>query len=271
MSSKKRVSNKKSDSKTKKSKSKSKSKTNVSASVKKYVKKAISSNVENKVMMVNAGGAFGNVSQSPFMNAYPMTPYNGYLTIGQGVTQAGRIGNTIKPKRVMLNYTIRPMGYDVNTNPVPQPQEVDLYLGYVKGEPSKLPVSSDINQLYQLGSSVQAPSGNFSDLIASVNKDYWVIKKRWRHKVGFSASTGTGSNASAHYYNNNDYGLNVLKKLDITKYMPAIIKFNDSSATPTSRGLFFFYQCVNGIGTTAPASTLSLSINFWLSIEYEDA
>ena len=60
-------------------------------------------------------------------------------------------------------------------------------MGYVKGTPSTVPNSTDIGQLYQSGSSVQAPFGSLKDILMPINKDYWVVKKRWMHKIDMQA------------------------------------------------------------------------------------
>lgn len=213
----------------------------VSAGVKKYVKKELHKNIENKVMNVAVANAFGNILQNSNMNVFPMTPYTGYLVISQGITQNARIGNKVSTRRVMLNYCMVPKPYDATTNPLCRPQEIDMFLGYVKGTPSTLPVATDFNNLYQVGSTSLGPQGELPDLIADINTDYWVIKKRWRHKLGYADVTGTGASPGSQYYANNDFKFNVVKKLNITKFCPKTLVWNDASNTPTSRGLFFFY------------------------------
>nr|UOF82259.1 capsid protein [Cressdnaviricota sp.] len=248
-----------------------KRRSSVSATVKKYVKSQIHKNVENKVMNVAVAGAFGNILQSPTMNVFPMTPYTGYLVISQGVTANARLGNQVTTRRVMLNYCLVPKPYDATTNPLCRPQEVDMFLGYVKATPSTLPNATDFNNLFQVGSTSLGPQGELPDLIADINKDYWHISKRWRHKVGYADVTGTGAAAGSQYYANNDFKFNVVRKLNITKYCPKTLLFNDSANTPTSRGLFFFYQCVSATGAVQPVTTLALDIDYWLTYEYEDA
>lgn len=243
----------------------------VSMAVKKYVKSTIHKNIENKVTNVAAAAAFGNILQNNTMNVYPMTPYTSYLTISNGTFTNNRIGNRITTRRVMLNYVLCPKPYDVTTNPLCRPQEVDMFLGYVKATPSVLPNATDFNNLFQVGATSLGPQGELSDLIADINRDYWVIKKRWRHKIGYADVTGTGASAGSQYYANNDFKFNAVKKLNITSMCPKTVIYNDASNTPTSHGLFFFYQCVSATGAVQPATTLALDIDFWLTYEFEDA
>lgn len=243
----------------------------VSDCVKKYVKRALHANVENKCVQIQGGVSFGNINESPDFNAYPMCPLSGFWNIPQGVTQGTRIGNQIKPVKVFLNYVLRPNPYDATFNGRPRPTEVQLMLGYTKSLPTIIPGAADLTQLFQNGASVAAPIGNLRDLISIINTDYWVIKKRWTHKIGFAANTGTGADAGVQFGANNDFKLNAVKRLNITSMIPALIQFNDGGLTPTSKNLFFMYYAVAADGTTFSSTTLPTAIDYWVDFHYEDA
>lgn len=243
----------------------------VSQAVKKYVKRTISSTLENKSVQINAGAGFGNVLESPDLNAYPMMPITGLWTIPQAIGQGGRIGNEIKIKSCHLNYIIIPRGYDAISNAVPVPCNVDLYLGHLRGTPNIQPVAADVGLLFQNGSSVAAPVGSLRDMVSIVNKDFWVIKKRWSHKVGFATNQGTGSQVGSQYYANNDFKLNAMRKLNITHMVPKTVRFNDTQNTALSKNLFFMYQAVSANGGTLSSSQIPLSIEYWIDVQYEDA
>lgn len=243
----------------------------VSQAVKKYVKSTIHKQIENKCVQINGGTGFGNVLQSPVMNAYPMQPLSGYWNITQGTGAGARIGNQIRVRKLELSYVLRPMPYEATNNPAPMPCEIQLMLGYVKSTPSYAPVALDISQLFQSGNSVSAPVGSLRDIIAVINKDYWEIKKRWTHKVGYSTSNGTGSQSANQFFANNDFKLNVVKKINITKFVPTTCLFNDAGITPTTRNLFFMYQAVAASGEILPATRIPMTIDFWLDFRYEDA
>jgi len=243
----------------------------VSVGVKKYIKRTIHSQIENKSIQVNGGNSFGSVLESPDFNAYPMCPQSGYWGISQGVAQGNRIGNKIKTRTAYLNYVLRPVAYNAITNPNPVPCEVQLMLGYVKNTPSFPPAGVDITQLFQSGSSVTAPVGSLRDIISVINTDYWVIKKRWTHKIGYSSATGTGSVAGSQYFNNNDFKLNVVKRINITKMMPATFIFNDAGISAISKNLYFMYYAVSADGSILAAQYLPANIEFWLDYHFEDA
>lgn len=246
-------------------------KSGVSLAVKKYVSRTIHRDQENKQTNIQTSDNFGSITENSAMNMYPVMPYIGYSTISQGVTQNTRIGNEIKIRKVMLKYVIYPNAYNVTTNTSPIPMEIDMFLGYVKQTPGYIPQAIDIQSLFQSGSTSFTPTGNLTDLIAQPNNDYWCIKKRWGHKVGFSTATGTGSVAGHQYFANNDFKYNVVRKMDITKFCPKTLKFNDSLNTLQGKGLFFFYQAVRADGLGWASTQLPAHIDYWIDTIYEDA
>jgi len=244
----------------------------VSPAIKSYVKQTVHAQIENKSVQINPGPLlFGNVLESPDFNAYPMLPLTTYWTINQGSGQGNRVGNIIKTRKVMLNYILNPVAYDAGVNPNPSPSEVRLMLGYVKNTPSFAPIAGDINQLFNSGSTTIAPVGNLKDLVSVYNKDYWSIKKSWTHKLGFASSTGTGSLPGAQFYANNDFKLNVMKRLDITKLCPKTCIFNDTSGTTNTKNLFFMFYAVSTQGATTSNITTPVRIDYWIDYIYEDA
>lgn len=244
----------------------------VSVAVKKYVNRTIHSNIENKCVQINPGQfAFGNVLESPEFNAFPMCPLNTFWTIAQGIGQGNRVGNIIKVRKCYLNYVLRPAPYDAITNVNPQPSMVRLMLGYVKNSPAFVPLSTDVAQLYNAGSSVQAPVGTLKDLISVYNTDYWSIKKSWTHKLGFANNQGTGGSPGVQYHANNDFKYNAMGRLDITKLLPKTCVFNDSFGTTNTKNLFFMMYAVGAGGGTYGATTLPVFIDYWVDFHYEDA
>lgn len=243
----------------------------VSPAIKKYVKSRIASNIENKCVQVNGGTVFGSYLESPVLNAYPMMPLTSYWTIPQGLGQGGRSGNEIRIKSCTLNYIIIPLGYDATTNVVPVPCIIDMYLGHVRQSPTAIPTNADILQLYQNGSSTAGPSGTLRDNVSVINKDYWVMAKRWKDKCGFANYGGTGVQVAQQSYSNNEYKLNAMRKINITKYVPKIIKFNDGNNTTLTKNLFFMYQALSANGQPLSATQRSFDMEFWIDVQYEDA
>lgn len=153
----------------------------VSKTIKRYVKKEIHRNIENKQTFVNNQIGFGSVLESPDLNFAPILWYPGYHTLALGVSDGNRLGNQVRIRKVMLNYVIVPLPYDAATNTAPQPCHIQLFLGRIKQAKSVLPTSTDVGLLFNAGSTSFGPSGGLIDLnsASSINTGYWDMKKVW--------------------------------------------------------------------------------------------
>lgn len=244
----------------------------VSGPVKAYVKKAIHRQIENKSYQVQWSQTMGGYNSSNTLYVFPLTPYVGGLNIGQGVTQSTRVGNKIRAMKLGWNFILSLRPYDVATNPAPQPCEAQLMICSLQAAKGELPTSTDIANLYQSNASSIAPSGQLIDLTQKLNTDLFQIHKVMRFKIGFSSNSGTGSNAAYQSYNNNDYKINVERRLNLTKYCPKIITWNDNIATPTSRCVFALWNIVPSTGGTSfGAGVTPVRLDSTVIIDYEDA
>lgn len=244
----------------------------VSTAVKKYVNRTIHANIENKEVQVQVGDQFGNVVNDPTLNVRPLTPYPGYIQISQNVGQNGRTGNMVKVRRVTLKYVLYMNKYNPETNNTLAPLEIQLFLGYVRNSSGLLPIASDFNNLYQYNNTVNPIFGDLTDLTQKFNTDYWTIKKYWRHKLGFSTLVDSSvTNTNFSNFANNDFKLNHVRTMDITKYYPKTLKFNDVSDTLQGQGLFFWFQALSADGSTLAGSQVPASILYQCDVSYEDA
>ena len=225
---------------------------------------------ENKIIEYSSSIEVGSINDSSTLYCRPLTPYSGYMLLIQGVTQQARTDNTVRPVKVMFNYVLRPNAYNIAINPNPAPVDLQMFLGWTKNEPGVLPSSADIGALYQFGSISTAPTGTSFDLINPINTDVWHIAKRWVHKVGFSSITGTGGTAALEYHANNDYKLNFIRKLNITKYCAKVFKFNDNGTLAYNKGLFFFCQAVPTLGFSYANTIAPAHLDYFVTFEFED-
>lgn len=248
-----------------------KKRSTVSKSVRRYVKKVVHSNIENKIVNVNQTKAFGNIFQSPDLSLYPMLPYTGYTTIPQGVGQGSRIANRCKVRKVILKYVLMPVVQDASVNPSPLPSMVQIFLLRLKQNPGLLPTATQLQNIVQVGSTTTSLSGTVSDIaLNSWNQDLFYVKT-FVHRVGYSSVNGAGSSAGAQFYNNNDYSLSVIRKHDITKLVASEMVFDDGNSTHLRKNIFFGFQCVNPLGTVLSSTQTPVRINWWCDIIYEDA
>lgn len=110
-----------------------KSKPMVGLAVKKYVKRAIHANVENKRSSFTTFQSFGSFANSTTLYARPLTPASsGSLSIQQGTGQGERIANRVRVMRAMFRYTINPLPYDIGSNAFPTPTEIIMIFGFLE-------------------------------------------------------------------------------------------------------------------------------------------
>lgn len=249
-----------------------KKKPTVTTAIKTYVNRAIHRNVENKGYQIQWSQNMGSYASNNLLYAFPMTPYTGGLNIGQGVTQSTRIGNQIKPRKLSFNFVLSCRPWDAVTNPSPQPCEIELYICSLKAASGEMPTSVEVANLYQLNATSIAPSGQIIDATQNLNTEVFKIHKRMRFKLGYAIADGTGFNAANQSFANNDFKLNVARNLDLTKYCPKTIVYNDNAGTPTSRCVFAMWNILPSVGGTSFASTIfPVRIDSTISLSYEDA
>lgn len=238
-------------------------------SIVKLIKSVMVKSAEHKMQTFNALVQFGNVNQSAVMNVQTIMPNPVTLPISQGVGPADRIGNKIRTFKATLRYVIFPLPYNAVSNPAPCPQDVIIYIGHLK-KGVQSPTSIDFGNLYQQGNTVNLTFGNLEDLINPINKDYFVISKIFRHKVGYALASGTGLQAANQYYPNNDYKLNVIKSHDITNCLSRSYEFNDTNQTPTNSATYMWMQAISSDGLTNPASRIPVAMSYTVDYTYTD-
>jgi len=240
-------------------------------SVAKLVKRELHKAIENKTVQYAAQnlniGPYVNMPNG--LNAFPLTPYGGNMQIQQGLGQGDRIGNVIKTRKLMLSYVLWPSAYDAVYNSAPNCQEVKIWIGNYKTAPFVQP--STYSNFFQLGDTSTGPASTLQDILSSSNKDSWNIKKTLTHKIGFSGFNAQGGSLYNQYSVNNDFKMNVVRKIDLTSICPKTFKFNDavSSNPTTGQGLFMMIEAVDALNLTPGARTVKLS--YWIDYVYEDA
>lgn len=246
--------------------------TKVTKPIKNYVKKEIARQAENKQADIVAGYQIGPYSGT-FWNTtgiIPITPYDGFITILQGTGQNNRIGNQVRTRKVILRGVLFPNIFNATSNPSPKPMEIKFFFGHHKISSTILPQSASFNAFYQNGSGSSTFTNNLLDLLKPINKDTWTVKKTFTYKIGYAdANSSTGVN----YISNNDFKLNRKFSIDLTKYCPKVLKWNDNATTPTTNGLFWWIQVVYADGTSttgSPAINQLAQIQYSLSYIFED-
>lgn len=241
----------------------------VSSKVKTYVQRAIHKQVENKAIQYNGSFTMVNYADDNTMRGFALSPGT-TIAIPQGTGAGDRTGNRIKIMKATLNYWMVPAAHNGLLNPAPKPLLVRLWIGYSKTNPTLIPPASDQAVLFQSGDTASPPNGFIPDILRKVNKDKFVIFRDIKHKLGYAEMSGTGFIAGSQYFANNDFKYNIMKTIDITKYLINTVSYNDTTAIPTSRGLFCWVQIVyadNNVTTGA----IPANFAYFVDITYEDA
>lgn len=240
--------------------------------VKRVVKQVLSRNMETKIKEY----AFSDnllpyaVSALYTNSVIPITPYPSYLSIDQGVGQAQRIGNTIRTKRLVLRGYIAPVAYHATINPNPRPVIVKLVFCTSKDNRTTLDTTS-LGNFFQYNNSYQSPSGNMFDMVRSFNTDSWIIHKVLTFKVAPAVCNGTGANAAAQNFANNDFKYSNNFTIDLTKYCSKILKFEDTIGYPMNPIIQMvpLVACPND--STFGAAEVPAALTYNITYTYTDA
>jgi len=238
--------------------------------VKSYVKSAITKSIEVKTQQFSTNTTVIPVNGTLFASVgiRSITPSASGVVISQGTGQGDRIGDSVGTKKVTLDMLFYPASYNATTNATPMPMETVVWILSLK-ENNTLP--ANLNDLFQNGNSTGSPNGSLGDLIKPINTDKYRLHKKVILKCGNSNYGGTGANLGYQTFNNNDYKLNNHLRLDLTKYCPKKILYNDVSGTPTSNMVFIAVECVPANGGTFAADQVPLNAYYTLSYDYTDA
>lgn len=242
----------------------------VSVAVKRFVKNSIHRQIENKTVSEKNEISFGSYNFQPDMSVRPLGPDPGSLVIPQGVGQGERTGNTITTRRLNLKYILYPIKQDDAVNPQPMPQEVMIWIGFLKGARVISPSASSYSLFFNNGSTTSAPYSNLWDCMLPVNTDLFTICKTFRHKIGNEVYSDYGGIKPNNYFSNNDFKLNSTNSVNLTKYINKVIKFVDSG-TQCDTGLYMWMTAVNADGTDSVTSSRAIGMRYVLDYQYEDA
>jgi len=248
----------------------------VSKSIKKYVNATIHKNIENKIQNFNEDFSFSSVAQDPTMSIAPITPQSSQpsgIKISQGVGAGDRTGNSIRTRKVIFRYSLTPQPYDENFVPYPQPVWVRMYFGYIRGCRDSEPTAGQLSNFFQAGNVSEPFAGNLTDMVRPYNKDLFHVCCMRTHKIGNAFITKNRTTPSAvdeQNYSNNDFKLNAMGSIDLTKYIPKTMKFNDSNDNPDT-GLYVWFNSVYASGNFTTDNIAQTRCFYSIDYEYEDA
>lgn len=258
--------------------------TSVTPAVKNYVKKTLHKNIENKIATFrNAGTRLYNITNDiaswRTQNYIYLSPRAsgvgaGGVIIAQGVGQGARIGNKINIRKATLSYVMYPYSANYGTSQGTC-VDVNVYIFKVKSMNDPTLVQALIEDyFFQNGSSAVGLTGTLEDAVLKMNTDVMIPYRHWVEKLAPATVGAITSNS----FNSNDYKYNIVRKIDVTKYLYKTYDFDDlpsgSGGNPDQPNndatiLMFSPVSPQNLTGTAGASTFYMSYN--IQVEYEDA
>lgn len=204
----------------------------------------------------------------PTTGVYPATPYPTFMTVNQGLGQGDRIGNRIRTRYCALRGILLPQPYNAVTHPNPRPMEVLMLVFSRKDTPATY--SALMNNIWQSGDTSFGPVSNIVDVVSRVNTDLYTLHYQRVFKIGPSINQGTGSTNTYFQIANNDFKLNQRIYVNLTKYVPKVLSFNDTGSA-NNRVVHVALWALSGDGTTFGSTIVPCQFTGEFMYDYEDA
>lgn len=223
--------------------------------------------------VVNVGAVTTSSVTFDSANYTVLNPSNdsfaGY-TIAAGTGNAQRIGNRVRTKKLVFQYTIQPKGYNATSNTVMYPFIIRFYLVKSKINPTQ-PISLNqvLNQFYENGTSMAGFTGDVMDLNRKVCPDTFTYLTHWDHKIGYASNNQNGNNSFQHN-NNNDFKMCAYASKDLTKYCNKEIVWDDTNTINNSR-LFLVWNIYSMGPSAFPITQFPCFISYNTQYFYTDA
>lgn len=213
-------------------------------------------------------------SASSSANIFSMTPEVGYWAISQGTGQADRIGDKVRTRSAILNIQMTPAVYNATTNPTPTPCFVRLWFLKSKFLPADVVPSSSVygaSATYlQTGNSSTGLTGTFQDLQLYINKDQFTYYGHRTYKIAPSIYEGTGATPTAGNFGNNDFKLCILDRINLTRWFPKTLQWDDAGLACSSHNLTLVVQPIFSTGVAPGALIAPINLKFSLTYTFTD-
>lgn len=247
------------------------------------VKRVLDKRVEVKCIQTSATyfpRTLGSTATSLSDNNVCLTPINAFFAatagtiITEGTGQDERIGNEITMKAAYLNYSLTPMPYNATTNPTPKPMVCTIYIirpkvGQTQGPDLGLYLSGNANSNF-FENQFNFDSGfvgNLNDLTRKIDTENYDIIAVRQHKLGYSATSGTGSLPAYYGYSNNDFKFMHQGRIKITS--PKKISY-DRQGYPKVQPIYALIQCVSADNLINTFPTTAVQWQWNISTYYTD-
>lgn len=203
-------------------------------------------------------------------------PSGQQISISQGAGDGQRIGNKITTKNVTLKLNIYVAPYNASSNPNPKPYLVTLWIFKMANDAQESrsdAANMFVSNMFDLGNSSGSIQNNLTDHIRPYNNNVIRVLRKMTFKVGHSEYAGTGSSAASQNFTSNDYKLNIIKYLNVTKYVNKTFRFEDTSTDPTTKKTFFAFTFAPADGSSGALFDpyAPVRVSWYVDYKYKDA
>lgn len=247
--------------------------------VKDYVKKALDREIQDKQdvasILTTAGGSTTGFVRGYGINSasvnYGISTQSIIPQVTQGLDEDKRVGNYVRPKSLVVNYTLNAMpvdaGVDVplNKNPTPFYCAVLFYS-------RKDSLTNNVNSTLKDFGSVNFPFETINDFLLPFNKELYNIHSFKKYKMAPATSIGVFGTTTTIDLNNsvNGYVPMVMKSQKLK--LPAKLIFDDTTSQPTNARIYCAIGVFN-IDNSVPdrATTIRVKCEMNSVLTYQNA
>lgn len=236
--------------------------TGIPSRLKRYVKKELHRNIENKER-INYAANQTIITSDVNTCTYPLL-----IATGQAVTNDARIGNQIKVVKGIWRATFNLKPYNATTNPSLPPVWVKMWV--VKdlknmGQSATMD-TTNYGKFFKGNNTSLGFQSNTLDINLSVNPDLFRVLYSKTFKLGMSSVYGSSSNGS--WSDNSPFAKQIV--FNYGKWARKQLKFDDSTTYPTNDNLYVVIQPVYADGTSSAAKEL-IEFHYVNTMTFEDA
>lgn len=236
----------------------------VSTSVKRYVKRVISSQAENKYLISRGLNIGVSTAAAATPTAVSLLP-----SLANGSSRHTRVGNNIRLKKGFISGRVNLLPYNATTNPVACPIAVKMWMLSSKeynsiGAFSGTPAAT---AFFKSDTSPAGLNGNVLDLTQEVDDENFIVYASKTFILGTSAATNNFPSTSVGAYTNSQFSAPFY--FNWSKHVKQL-KYNDtaSSSIPTNRNMWLVIQPVTLDGSAA--TTFPCEISYTVTNYFED-
>lgn len=249
----------------------------LSKPMKMAIRKEIKREVEVKSRQTYYGtvGLYGPASAAfDSVCNFVVCPSSTACDIQQGTGEGQRIGNQVRTRKLVFSGVLTPKPHSSTSNPDPHPMEIKMFFYRQRNDPAVLPPAPSTD-FFQFNNTSNAIPDSLMNQLEVVNTDKYQLFTTRSYKVGYAVNSATnqtpGTIMPGQVAASNDFQLNCKFRVDLTKYLPKVVRYNDNNAEPTTPGIYCLFVLARADGTAIGTSAIPAQVAAVLNYEYEDA